>query len=265
MQLYCPFCKPINGSLIPVIYGQTTCSVCSEQLGWVQKTGWIDPLFNYNWNNLYSNYDARCKRFNPNDPCLQVFSNKRPGSDRACYNALVALVSNEMTKDRCITLPTYLAITYWKHYSGRAKTKRDVCGKIIGNMGNPNFHNDLAELTNYYSIPLAANEQAIIGYLKKMNGYDMPGIKSFDTIPTRATLLHMVFPDVVPLYDEQVLIAIGIRNDKIHHKDPSRKYSYYQTYTTHIWELVQKYSQVIKGNFTETSLRILDMALWVVR
>lgn len=86
------------------------------------------------------------------------------------------------------------------------------------------------------------------------------GMTASCSIPTRTTLLHFLYPKVIPLSDKQVLLAVGINE-----KDANKKYSYLFEYIQFAWNLSNDPSLVLQEGWIETPLRLVDMALWVIR
>ena len=88
-----------------------------------------DPISsNFDWSSLYKEYDATCKRFDPQAPSLLTFVSK-PRNDRYLYYALMDRIAHEKSKNGFIGLGTYEGILYWKLYSQPAAVK-NICLRI---------------------------------------------------------------------------------------------------------------------------------------
>jgi hypothetical protein len=78
--------------------------------------------------------------------------------------------------------------------------------------------------------------------------------------PVRCTFLHFRYPEVVPLFDKQVMIAVGIPKDQA--GLASHDQDHLHAYARHAYALVGKYSSKMPVTWPESHLRMLDMALW---
>jgi len=72
--------------------------------------------------------------------------------------------------------------------------------------------------------------------------------------------LHLVYPEVVPIFDEQVLRAVGVDE-----KDANHSYEFFREYLPHAWSLAEKYRHRFAVFQKETPVRVIDIALWVCR
>jgi hypothetical protein len=79
-------------------------------------------------------------------------------------------------------------------------------------------------------------------------------------IPVRTTFLHFIYPDLIPIFDSQVLAAVGINE-----KDANHSYEFLRDYLPHAWSLAEKYNSHLVAFTQESPIRLIDMALWVTR
>jgi hypothetical protein len=85
-------------------------------------------------------------------------------------------------------------------------------------------------------------------------------MRSSDSLPVRTTFLHFVYPDVVPIFDKQVLKAVGIYN-----RNANRSRKRLLQYVPHAWKMLDLHSSQFNTFKRETAVRLIDMALWVTR
>jgi len=85
-------------------------------------------------------------------------------------------------------------------------------------------------------------------------------MKYSDALPVRTTLLHFLFPEVVPIFDKMVLEAVGEWKENANHDIGVLK-----EYIPFVWELAEKHTSRISNSTKEGSIRLVDMALWVIR
>jgi hypothetical protein len=217
----------------------------------------ITPYFD--WSSLYKRYDATCKRFDPNASSLYGFPAK-PKNDRYLYYLLIDRVASEKGKGGYIELGTYEGILYWKLYSQPAALK-NVCSRIredealqraiqktlqtLGKRLPQTAPQDIEKVRHMYQI--------IQKYSKELYG-----ISNSCALPARSTFLHFLYPGTVPIFDKQVLLAVGVTD-----KDANKKKDVLFDYIPFAWEI--SWNSHVPVNWQETPLRLLDMALWVIR
>ena len=85
-----------------------------------------------------------------------------------------------------------------------------------------------------------------------------------ENFPPILTVLHYLYPDVVPIFDQMILRAVGYDKEKINRKRLNQSQELYHEYLEHHWSLAEKYANKI-NNFRETPVRAIEMALWVSR
>lgn len=216
-----------------------------------------DPLASFNWSTLHGDYDAICRGFDGSVEYLDTF-NPRPVSDRELYYRLVERFSAERPKG--IKIGTYEAMLYWKLYSQPAAVA-NVCGRIHSDMVIRKTA--ISELARFSAIlPFSLNRRLseVVTLLPLLDGNKLHGLSTRSSLPVRTTFLHFIYPDVVPIFDKQVLLAVGV-NKRNANRDPA----VLRQYIPHAWQLVNRHSPTCATFSKESNLRVLDMALWVVR
>jgi len=214
---------------------------------------------NFDWSFLYQRYDNTCRRFAPTSPYLYDITEK-PKNDRYLYNSLVYKVNNERTMKGYIGLGTYEAILYWKLYSQPAATQ-NVCAKLR-NDEHKQRTIDTALIGLGAQLPLKVTEDisSIINLYDLLDAYgpQLYGLMNPCALPARTTLLHFLYPNVVPLFDKQVLLAVGVNE-----KNANRRRDCLYQYIQFAWRESKKSN--IPKDWQESPLRLFDMALWVTR
>jgi len=215
----------------------------------------------FDWSSLYERYDATCKRFNPDAPYLSTMSEK-PKNDRYLYYGLVKRVRDERSVNGNIGLGTYEAILYWKLYSQPAAVK-NVCRRIHGDVSIQRIiQNTLQDLL--YRLPQKVSQDISqikqLYQLMEQSGGTLFGMADFCALPTRSTLLHFLYPNIVPIFDKQVLLAVGVTE-----KDANKKHDILFDYIQFAWGISKNPNIIPQKNWQEFPLRLLDMALWVIR
>lgn len=220
-----------------------------------------NPVNNdFDWSSLYKRYDDTCRRFDPTYPYLYDLTEK-PKNDRYLYNSLVKKVNKERTSKGCIGLGTYEAILYWKLYSQPAATM-NVCARI---RNDKSIQEGIKTALRGFGEQLSATEvtENIVSIKNLYNlldnyGRQLFGLKDPCALPTRTTLLHFLYPNVIPLFDKQVLLAVGVNE-----KGANRSHDCLYQYIKFAWR--ESKNPNIPKDWQETPIRLLDMALWVIR
>ena len=217
-----------------------------------------NPIKQFNWASLYKAYDDTCKRFDPNAPSWIW---PRPGSDRELYYMLVDRVQRERKMIGHIGLGTYEAILYWKLYSQPAAVKT-VCTRIREETHlQEGLKGALVALGKQFPNSLTRDIHSVQRLYRSLDRTSRAiyGLASSCALPTRSTLLHFHYPTVIPIFDKQVLLAVGV--DK---EEANRKYDILFEYIQFPWDVAGN-PGIIPQDWKETPLRLLDMALWVIR
>ena len=206
-----------------------------------------DSLENFNWITLHDRYDGLCGRFD-NSKYLEYFK-VQPKSDRELYYSLVKEFSNG------ITLDLYKAMLYWKLYSQPA-----AIANILGRIDNhKDTENKLTILSKKLPLKIERDIDEIVKLIQ-IDEFSIFGMGSHDSFPVRTTFLHFVYPEIIPVFDKMVLQAVGINEDNANHDIEILK-----EYIPFAWKLADKYKNQFDKNWQETSIRLIDMALWVNR
>lgn len=213
---------------------------------------------NFDWSSLYGRYDATCKRYDAAAVSLRGLDEK-PRNDRYLYYTLVKQARQDRAAAGTIKLETYEAILYWKLYSQPAAVK-SVCHRISGDEAiRKSIRKGLQSLV----LPEPVHRKMTdIKQLYDLIDKQKPclfGMAGHCTFPARSTLLHFVYPDVVPIFDKQVLRAVGVTE-----ANANRSYSNLVKYTQFAWKIAGN-ERLIPHDWPESPLRLLDMALWVIR
>jgi hypothetical protein len=149
---------------------------------------------------------------------------------------------------------------YWKLYSQPAAVARlrksiryDSTLRNAVSMGLRNFSAEVLRTTR-------TDSDELVVQVKQLGRYEIWGMKSPTALPVRTTFLHFVDPEYVPIFDKQVLLAVGVAEKRANEKLEVLRY-----YLPHARELARKYSRHFSAFKDETAIRLVDMAMWVTR
>ena len=219
----------------------------------------IDPLSNFDWHTLYQRYDHRARRYDPNIEYLDCF-NPRPQSLRACYLGLCAEVASELNTGGDISVPTYTAIMYWKLYF---LPIANICRRIRNDEAcRQQLRPILARLSDEFADRDPPKDlEDIIALIHLIGEFQPYGMATPTALPARTIFLHFVYPRIVPIFDKQVLKAVGIDHEGANHES-----GVLREYIPFAWRLTDKHQDTFaEYGYSETPLRLIDMALWVTR
>jgi hypothetical protein len=215
-----------------------------------------DPLHNFDWTRLYERYDELCVRFNPAVDHLRAFA-LRPPSDRYLYYDLIRSIHAPPACQPDLSIDFYEAILYWKLYSQPPAIAN--LQRWLPPEDRPAIAVKLTRLVS--TLPTAAdlkgNVTTIINLIEELGEYELPGIKTNTALPVRTTLLHFLFPHVVPIFDRMVLEAVGVGE--------RQNIGILKEYVDHVWTLAGRHAAHFFNFPLETPVRLIDMALWVSR
>jgi hypothetical protein len=209
-----------------------------------------DPLVGFDWRTVHALYDVTCRGFKSNSKHLRGFY-LGATNDRFLYHKLVATAVSEVRSR--LDADWYEALLYWKLYSQPAplskitEWRQSLAPGLLGDF--------LAKLPT--TIPRKV--QDVVDLVELVDTFQFPGMKSCTALPVRTTLLHILYPNTVPIFDKMVLNAVGAWR-----KGASQRISVLRQYIAHAWELTDKHTQQLSG-FEESPVRLIDMALWVKR
>lgn len=216
-----------------------------------------DPLTNFDWNSLYELYDNLCHGFNPNHELLGHY-NPLPQKDRDLYYQIIKSFSEDKAQGR-ISFQTYGAMLYWKLYSQPAAVA-NILNRISDRQES--IMNKLEVLSR--ELPGAINQDINeIVQLIQRNELAIFGMGAETTLPVRSTFLHFLYPETVPVFDQMVLRAVSGCGYQYAEGD-NQRIEILKKYIPHNWELAERYS-MFRGNRPESMVRLIDMALWIMR
>jgi hypothetical protein len=217
-----------------------------------------DPLENFDWGNLGIRYEDLSKRFKRSSPYLVSIS-PIPTSDRHLYQILARRFAEELHSASGITYETYLAMLYWKLYSQGAAVA-NTCKFLVENVqAREKATIGLRHLSAHLCQVSTKEPHEIIELLRDHSQFRFRGMEDKTALPVRTTFLHFARPADVPIFDKQVLLAIGITEKYANHN-----FQYLQAYLPHARMLAAKHAQFFLSLNSEEPLRLIDMALWVV-
>jgi hypothetical protein len=107
---------------------------------------------------------------------------------------------------------------------------------------------------------LEKSQAQIIKLIRSFNNFRIPGMANNAAIPVRTTFLHFIYPNVVPIFDQMVLRAIGLWEPGANHR-----YPVLEKYLPIAWGFAEKYTPQFSSFKSESPIRLIDMALWVNR
>lgn len=221
----------------------------------------LDPLNNFDWKSLYGKYDAKCEKggsFKRNSSSYLGSFQPTPTCDRMLYYALIERFANR-GGSRTIDLDTYEGMLYWKLYSQPAAVKKH-CERL---RQDPSLRESTTdELARISEILPATIQRDIEQILRILTGLTkkLHGMAWTCAIPVRTTLLHFAYPGMVPIFDKQVLQAVGVKE-----KDANHSYEFLREYLPHAWCLADRYKDRLASFKNESAVRVIDMALWISR
>ena len=217
-----------------------------------------DPLAGFHWPTLAEQYDARCRGFDRRSAHLAVFGVDRPASDRALYHLLAQHYAPACLRVQADLGGLFEALLYWKYYS------QGTADRNIALFGAPDTDtreqsvSGLRRLLTALPTTIERSTNAVVGLVRDLSSYDVPCLGP-TALPTKTTLLHFAYPHVVPIFDKQVLKAVG-EPGKGNHSFPVLR-----RYLPFAWELSDRYGPQAAFGRGESALRAVDMALWVLR
>ncbi|HEV2729340.1 MAG TPA: hypothetical protein VGV15_04850, partial [Terriglobales bacterium] len=172
-----------------------------------------DPLADFDWTSLYGRYDSECLKnggLASNTAQLSSFQ-PRPTSDRTLYYALLERFA-QRTDGAPINLGAYEGMLYWKLYTQPAAVA-NVCKPLAGRtILRDAATRESGRISKNLPPKISKTPDEIIRLVMSLTK-SLTGMASSCAIPVRTTFLHFLYPDVVPIFDKQVLKAVGV-NDK---------------------------------------------------
>ncbi|MFH1107967.1 MAG: hypothetical protein V1790_02040 [Planctomycetota bacterium] len=216
-----------------------------------------DPLELFDWNSLHARYDRLCGPIDRYPQHLAALG-QAPKCDRKLYYELVhKLKPGADPPPRRIDVGWWEAILYWKLYSGRwvGNVRHYVPSEAVDRRA---VQREIDKLCNALPAQIDVSWEATRQVIRAIDGTNLRGMKSNNAYPMRTTFLHFIYPDVVPIFDVQVLKAVGVHEENANHSIVRL-----EQYILHVWRLKEKYSAALL-NLPETRVRAIEMALWVM-
>jgi len=113
---------------------------------------------------------------------------------------------------------------------------------------------------NSYPALIQRNRDLILELVQRTLSLKLYGTR----LPVCTTVLHYLYPNFVPIFDQMILRAAGYDREEIKRKQLNQSQELYYEYLQHHWSMVDKYANKISA-FRETPVRVVEMALWVSR
>ena len=152
----------------------------------------------------------------------------------------------------------YEALLYWKLYSQPAAVS-NIGGWLGNDQSRIRNHKELQRLLTELPPTISREVSTVTSLVSSLSKYALDGMKSNTALPVRTTFLHMLYPDVIPIFDKMVLQAVGIRD-----KNANQNKAVLGEYLPHAWAMADQHARQLVG-FREEPIRLVDMALWVMR
>jgi hypothetical protein len=219
----------------------------------------IDPLAGFPWRSLHQLYDDQTR--SDFDKALRrlpakVADHKRfvpHATDRLHYYWLLA-----EARQRPVEINVYAALCFWKLYSTAPKTCRwlmtEADERQRAELG-------LRRLDGLLPATVGRDVDHVIQIVEAIGPLGIYGMKS--GLAVRTALVHILFPDVVPIFDQMVLRAVGVpRSEALGRVGESNTL---REYVLHVWTLVDRHRARLPVNVKETPVRLIEMALWLRR
>lgn len=217
-----------------------------------RKTAMSDPLVSFDWGTVYRRYEEKTRRRFESGSMHLAGVTPPTTTDRALYYWLIQTATLNGDKRPLLDLPWYEALLYWKLYSSPWSSRITTW---LRQFSVEQFHQLLAQMPE--TVP--RDVDYILALVEVIGKYQVPGMASSDALPVRTTFLHILYPNVVPIFDKMVLKAV-----EAWFEGANKKLAVLRQYLPHSWGLADKYAQQFSG-FKESPVRLVDMALWVER
>lgn len=219
-----------------------------------------DTLAGFDWPSLHSLYDSGCGSFDSRSQHLSRFQANRPATDRDLYHQLVEHYSSATRLSELDPVGLYESLLYWKLYSLPTARSRIAVWLATGSDARRTAAETLPRLLSMLPTSLGRDVDTVIDLVKQLGTFKLPGMASSSAIPVRSTFLHFLFPSTVPIFDKMVLQAVGVD-----HHGANQDYEVFREYLPFVWGLADKHEATARQAHTESPLRLMDMALWIIR
>lgn len=191
-----------------------------------------DPLTGFDWLALMTRYDRRA-----------------PTGDRQRYYDLVEAFAGSVTPG------AYAGLLCWKLGArfGPYRARRFLEGP----------QEQLNRLFQHLPVSLPRDVDKVMEAIELIGRFPIEGMRGRHALPVRTTLLHFKYPEVVPIFDTMVLRALGISRE-----GANRDRAVLRQYLRRVWGLANRHALALahlREETTETPVRLVEMALWVIR
>ena len=225
-----------------------------------------DPLKAFDWKGVLDRYDRFTQpRF---EAALVKFSEWVPNlaqfvpikEERRFYHQMLDMAQSVKDRDPSELSRLYAGIAFWKLYSTSPRVPRALMtdGELAAATGE-----SLVELVRTLPGTVERNADVVARIVQAIGDWQVHGMKSAGALPMRTTFLHFLFPDVVPIYDQMVLRAVGFSTDEA--RQLNQNPAAFRQYLPHCWSLASRYAPKMPRGTRETPLRLIDVALWLSR
>ena len=201
-----------------------------------------DPLSSFDWSTLHSRYDAACKGFDHASVYLSAFDSSRPRTDRELYYKLIDSLSEGKRTSHVEPIQIYEALLYWKLYSQRV-TNSNLQRWLRQDISNrQRIQEKVSRLFKSLPTRLEKRTEAVVDAVRSLGTHQIPGMGKSKSaaLPVRTTLLHFIYPSVVPVFDKMVLKAVDLWFE-----DANKKIDVLESYLPVAWELAERYSPIM--------------------
>jgi hypothetical protein len=117
---------------------------------------------------------------------------------------------------------------------------------------------DFKQILSELPTAITRKIEDVVKLVQLVGRYQLPGMKSTTALPVRTTFLHLLYPTVVPIFDQMVLKAVNAWR-----AGANQDINVMCQYIPHAWALADGHTQHL--DFEESPIRLVDMALWINR
>ena len=216
----------------------------------------IDPLVNFNFLEIYKQYDDIAPDYNnfKNEIEKMGIDFGEASNDRKLYYYIRKRFSHRSK----INIYDYIALLFWKLCTN---PQNAVWKNLLYNRRGINKNNEERNLKEVLDKFNPSEDYTLFNFSKTK--FSLSGIQTTTSLPTRSTFLHFLYPETMPIFDRMVLRAVN----ENYLKGDNERYLKYSEYFLHVHFLSEKYKDRINqiSNLEDTPIRIIEMALWIIR